>query len=277
MIEMSRRTVEAVPPSTAEMHFPTSHRLLDPGDPHPVEIVNEHGAGGVLLTCEHAGRAVPRRLGDLGVAPADWERHIAWDIGAADLARLLSRTLDAPLVLQRYSRLVIDCNRPLDAPDCIPEISDGTSIPANRGLSLEARAQRYAEIHMPLHQAIDGMLNRPGPAALVSVHSFTPVFAGQARPMQAALLFNRDARLAHALHRELASRRPDLPIALNAPYSVDDISDFTIPRHGEARGIPHVLLELRNDQLAKAADREAWADLLAGCITASVRHLAEAA
>lgn len=259
------------------MIYPTSHRLLQPSDPDPVEIVNEHGAGGVLLTCEHGGRAVPRRLGDLGVAPADWERHIAWDIGAADLAQLLSRKLDAPMVLQRYSRLVIDCNRPLDAPDCIPDASDGTPIPANRGLSLEAKAQRYAEIHMPLHQAIDGMLDRLGPVALVSVHSFTPVFAGRARPMQAGLLFNRDPRLAHALHRELTSRRPDVPVALNAPYSVDDISDFTIPRHGEMRGIPHVLLELRNDQLARAADQEAWAELLAGCIMASVRQGAEVA
>lgn len=260
-----------------DMVFPTSHRLLQPGDPEPVEIVNPQGDGGIVLTCEHAGRSIPRRLGDLGVPPADWDRHIAWDIGAGELARLMSEKLDAPLVLQPYSRLVIDCNRPLDAADCIPEMSDGTAIPGNRHLSLEAKAQRYGEIHVPLHQAIDGMLDRLRPDALISVHSFTASFGTEARPMQAALLFNRDPRLAHILHREMSVRRPDLLVALNAPYSVDDISDFTIPRHGELRGLPHVLLEVRNDQLTSAAGREAWAAFLAECVAGAVRHLAKAA
>jgi len=257
------------------MAFQTSHQLLQPGDPQPVEIVNALGDGGILLTCEHAGRCIPKQLGDLGVSPADWDRHIAWDIGAGDLARRLSEKLNAPLVLQRYSRLVIDCNRPLDAPDCIPEISDGTPIPGNRHLSLEDRARRYDEIHGPMHQTIDRLLERHRPAALISVHSFTPVYGTEARPMQAGLLFNRDPRLAHLLHRDMAARRPDLQVALNAPYSVDDLSDFTIPHHGEARGLAHVLLEIRNDQLAGAADREDWADFLAESIVRSVRRLSD--
>lgn len=251
--------------------------LLAPGDPAPVEIVNSEGSGDILLTCEHAGRLVPRRLGDLGVAPADWDRHIAWDLGADDLARRLSDELDAPLVLQRYSRLVIDCNRPLEAPDCIPVISDGTAIPGNRDLTLDEKAQRYAEIHLPLHRTVAGLLDRRAWRAVIAVHSFTPVFGSEARPMQAALLFNRDPRLAHVLQRELATRRPDLNVALNAPYAVDDISDFTIPRHGEPRGLPHVLLEVRQDQLAEPADRQAWAELLASAIAASVMRLVEAA
>lgn len=259
------------------MDFPTSHRLLQPGDPEPVEIINPQGGGRIVLTCEHAGRLVPRRLGDLGVPPADWERHIAWDIGAGELARRLSDRLNAPLVMQRYSRLVIDCNRPLDAADCIPEMSDGTVIPGNRHLSLEVRAQRYAEIHMKLHQAIDRLLDQVQPDALISVHSFTPVYGTAARPMQAALLFNRDPRLAHLMHRDLTARRPDLEIALNAPYTVDDISDFTIPRHGEMRGLPHVLLEIRNDQLADATGLDGWAGLLADAIVGSLQRLAEAA
>lgn len=257
--------------------WPTSHRLLRPGDPAPVEIVNERGNGRIVLTCEHAGRGIPQRLGDLGVSPADMDRHIAWDIGAGDLARRLADKLNAPLVLQRYSRLVIDCNRPLDAPDCIPEISDGTPIRGNRHLSLEAKAQRYAEIHMPLHQTVDRLLEQHQARVLVSVHSFTPVFGTEARPMQAALLFNRDPRLAHLLQREIASRRPDLLVALNAPYSVDDDSDFTIPRHGETRGLAHVLLEVRNDQLAAAAERDAWAGLLAESIADAAQGLDDAA
>jgi predicted N-formylglutamate amidohydrolase len=260
-----------------EMDLSTFHRLLQPGDPEPVEIANPRGDGRIVLTCEHAGRLVPRRLGDLGVPPAEWDRHIAWDIGAGELARRMSDRLNAPLVLQRYSRLVIDCNRPLEAADCIPEMSDGTAIPGNRHLSLEARAQRYAEIHMPLHQAIDRLLDQIQPDALISVHSFTPVYGAVTRPMQAALLFNRDPRLAHLLQRELTARRPDLQVALNAPYSVDDISDFTIPRHGEARGLPHVLLEIRNDQLAAATGLDGWAGLLADSIVGSLQRLAEAA
>lgn len=250
-----------------------SHWLLQPDDPAPVEVVDEHGDGDIVLTCEHAGRCIPKGLNGLGVSPADMDRHIAWDIGAGDLARRLSEKLKAPLILQHYSRLVIDCNRPLDAPDCIPGVSDGTTIAGNRNLSLEAKAQRYGEIHVPLHQTIHRTLERHRSRVLISVHSFTPIHGTETRPMEAGLLFNRDPRLAHLLHGELVARRPNLQVAFNAPYAVDDESDFTIPRHGEARGIAHVLVEIRNDQLAGVADREAWAILLAESIAGSVRRL----
>lgn len=244
-----------------------TRRLLGPADPAPAEQVNAQGAAGVVLVCEHAGRAVPAALMGLGLPAAEMDKHIAWDIGAEPVARRLSQRLDAPLVLQRYSRLVIDPNRPSSAPDCIPEISDGVAVPGNRGLDDAARRQRYDEIHQPFHAAVSDLLDARAtanrPTLLVTVHSFTPVMGGVARDMAVGLLFNRDARLARALKEALAQVAPQETVALNAPYSVDDDSDYAIPVHGEARGLPHVLVELRNDLIADAAGQDLWAGRLA--------------
>ena len=127
--------------------------LLGAADRPPVEVRNAGGGSRIVLTCEHAGHAVPTSLGGLGIDRAEMDRHIAWDIGAAELALALSRRLDAPLVMQRYTRLVIDCNRPLDAPDAIPTVSDGTEIPVNAELSDRHRDTRYHEIHQPYHNS----------------------------------------------------------------------------------------------------------------------------
>lgn len=198
------------------------------------------------------------------------EKHIAWDIGAAAVARRLSQRLDAPLIMQRYSRLVIDANRPLSAPDCIPEISDGVTVPGNCGLSEFDRRCRYDEIHAPFHAAVSDLLDARAassrPTLLVTVHSFTPVMGEIVRDMAVGLLFNRDQRLAVALKEALASTAPDEIVVLNAPYSVDDESDYAIPMHGESRGLPHVLIELRNDLIADAAGQDLWACRLADAL-----------
>ncbi|MCQ0093574.1 N-formylglutamate amidohydrolase [Roseovarius sp. M141] len=251
--------------------------LLSPCDPDPVEVVRASGTSLIFLLCEHAGRAVPANLAGLGLDGADMDRHIAWDIGAAATARRLSDLLDAPLVLQRYSRLVIDTNRPLSAPDCIPEISDGTMVPGNAALDAAARAQRYDEIHRPLHDTVAEMLDARAaagrPSVLVTIHSYTPVFAGQARPMSVGFLYNRDARLAQALKAALTQIAPDDIIALNAPYAVDDDSDYAIPIHGERRGIPHALIELRNDLISNTAGQRLWAVRLAEALGAALETL----
>ncbi len=257
-------------------HAPTCP-LLSPGDPDPVEVVRASGTSPVFLLCEHAGRAVPASLAGLGLDAAEMDKHIAWDIGAEATARRLSDLLDAPLVLQRYSRLVIDANRPLSAPDCIPEISDDTVVPGNAGLDAAGRAQRYDAVHRPLPGTVAELLGaraaagRPG--ALVTIHSYTPVYAGQARAMAVGLLYNRDPRLAEALKAALTQIAPDEAIALNAPYIVDDDSDYAIPVHGEQRGIPHVLIELRNDEIADAAGQHVWAGRLADALGISLETL----
>ncbi|MCZ4093885.1 N-formylglutamate amidohydrolase [Sinorhizobium psoraleae] len=244
-------------------------RLLQAGDPDPVEWINPTGRSAIFLTCEHAGRAVPAALGDLGIAPEEMDRHIAYDVGAEGIARGISERLDAALVLQRYSRLVIDCNRPFDARDCIVAMSDGTAVPANAELPDRERRGRYAEIHQPLHEAIAAALDQREaagkPVFLVSVHSFTPVMraTGAVRNLELGLLFNRDARFAERLAETFRAANPDVTVRLNEPYHVDDFSDYTIPVHGERRGIAHVLLEVRNDLINDALGQQEWADRLA--------------
>jgi predicted N-formylglutamate amidohydrolase len=206
---------------------------LGRSDPEPVEVVNASGASEILLVCEHAGRHIPAALGNLGVPAPEMDRHIAFDIGAEALSRRLSAHLDAPLLLQRYSRLVVDCNRPLRAGDCIPAVSDGTAIPANVRLSEAERLRRYHEIHRPFHDAIGAMLDQREKAGqrtmLVTVHSFTPRLAGIDRPWLLGLLHNRDDSFARRLMEVIAARYSDIVADHNQPYSVDDMSDYTHP------------------------------------------------
>jgi predicted N-formylglutamate amidohydrolase len=256
----------------------TSEALLGSSDPDPVEFVNSSGRADFLLVCEHAGRLIPAVLGDLGIRPPEMNRHIASDLGAEGLSRKLSARLDAALVVQRYSRLVIDCNRPLGAPDCIPETSDGTAVPANSRLAEAERFRRYDEIHRPFHDAICTMLDvrqRAGRRTiLVAVHSFTPRLAGIDRPWLLGLLHNRDSRFARRLMDAFVSDSPEVVAGHNQPYTVDDLSDFTIPVHGERRKLPHVLIEVRNDQLGDEPGQERWAHLLAEALETAARSTA---
>ncbi len=256
----------------------TSETLLGRSDPDPVEIVNRAGRANFLLVCEHAGRLIPRALGDLGLPAPEMSRHIASDIGAEGLSRKLSARLDAPLLMQRYSRLVIDCNRPLGASDCIPEVSDGTAVPANFGLSQAERLRRYGEIHRPFHDAIGAMLDarqRLGRRTiLVAVHSFTPRLAGIDRPWLLGLLHNRDSRFARRMMDAVVRNNPQVVADHNQPYTVDDLSDFTIPVHGERRKLPHVLIEVRNDMISDEPGQERWAHLLAEALETAARSTA---
>lgn len=242
-------------------------KLLGPDDPPPVNLINRNGESPVVLTCDHAGRATPTRLGDLGVHTDEMDRHIAYDIGAVELAERLSARLNATLVTQTYSRLVIDCNRHPSVADSIVRESDGTHIPANHDLPDWERKRRHGEIHEPYHDTIAQILDERAaansPVVLFSVHSFTRTMAGRERPWHAGLLFNRDPRMSHALMAELETASPDLTLGYNEPYAVDDVSDYTIPVHGERRGIPHALVEVRNDEIDHDHGVDRWADLLA--------------
>ncbi|WP_319583087.1 N-formylglutamate amidohydrolase [uncultured Pseudodesulfovibrio sp.] len=242
--------------------------LLGPEEPAAVEVVNPKGRSRFVLTCEHAGRSVPASLNGLGIDPGELARHIAWDIGAAATARRLSEQLDAPLVMQRYSRLVLDCNRPLDVPSLIPEVSDGTVIPANADLSAEEREARVNALFRPYHGAIEHILDeRDGeqPCSLLfSVHSFTPKLSvnPDARPMHLGLLFMSDP-LALAMKAVLDGMDHPYTVTLNAPYRAGLGSDYTVPVHGEERGLPNMLLEIRNDQIDTPKKARAMGDFLA--------------
>ena len=244
------------------------HRLLGSNEPHPVDCRRLDGAADFFLTCDHAGRRLPRQLGDLGLKDADLARHIAWDIGAAGLAERLSESLGAALVMQRYSRLVIDCNRPPAVASSIATVSEGTEVPGNRDLAPDQAHARLREIFDPYHDRIDAELELRRRAmrrtVLVSVHSFTPVFHGESRPWHLGLLYNRDPGYAHSLDVELEGS--GLNVGHNVPYSVSDVTDYTIPVHGERRAIPHVMIEVRQDLIEKEQGQHEWADRLSGLL-----------
>ncbi len=240
-----------------------SNGLLAPDEPPPAELFNEGGNAPILLLCDHAGRRVPKALGDLGVDAAAFERHIAWDIGASEVARRLAVRLDAPLVHATYSRLVVDVNRRPDDPTCMPEESDGTRVPGNFNLSEALRAARLTEVHEPYHRLVGerlGVLCQRGVPAVISVHSFTPVFKTVERPWHIGVLWNRDGRLARPLIERLAEL--DIVVGDNQPYSGQDAHGYTLPRHVETAGIPHVLLEIRQDLIDTRRGAEEWSEKL---------------
>jgi predicted N-formylglutamate amidohydrolase len=237
--------------------------LLSPDEPAPVVVDHPQGSSDLFLTCDHAGRLMPRKLGQLGVPDAEMERHIAYDIGARRVAERIADRLDATLIRQVYSRLVIDCNRDPSVPSSIPEISEVTPIPGNIGLTQAERDARRTQIFQPYHDAIAEALDaRAGrPTAIVAVHSFTPVYKGEARPWHAAVLYNRDARLSLILKR-LMEEEGGLVIGDNEPYFVSDLTDYTIPFHAERRSLPYLELEIRQDLIATDAGQAEWAERL---------------
>ncbi|WBU61531.1 N-formylglutamate amidohydrolase [Paracoccus albus] len=243
--------------------------LIAPHEPPPVEVHNPDGQSDFVVICEHAGRRIPEALGNLGLKESDLTRHIAWDIGARDVAMTLADGLDAPLFMQRYSRLVCDCNRQPDVESFIPAISEATLIPGNSGISESDRDARISAIFRPFHDRVSTALDRrsaDGKATfLVTIHSFTPVFNGVSRPWEIGVLYNRDKTLSPAM---LEILREDTAhcVGDNQPYSVGDDTDYTIPVFGEARGIPCVEIEIRNDLTEGAWQVGYWADLLAASL-----------
>jgi predicted N-formylglutamate amidohydrolase len=250
----------------AEIDVSLAPPLLAPDEPPPFERHPDSARSPFLITCDHAGNRLPRALGDLGLSEAERGRHIAWDLGAAGVARELARRLGAFAALQTYSRLVIDCNRPPGVPSSIAELSEDTEIPGNQRLSASEAARRARDIFAPYHACIAQELERRThagqPTVLIAMHSFTPTFKGVARPWHVGVLYNRDTRLAHALLKLLRSE-PALVVGDNEPYSVSDLSDYGVVEYGERLGHPHVELELRQDLLADEAAQRAWAGRLA--------------
>lgn len=243
-----------------------SFRLLSAGEPPPFIEDGRRGRSNFVIVVDHASRRIPLRLGDLGLPPSELRRHIAWDIGALGVARGMAATLDAPLVAQNYSRLVIDCNRDPKVPSSIPKLSESVEIPGNSGLSDAEVTARRVEIFDPYHAHVDALLDERAaaglPTILVAQHTMTPIFHGVGREMHAAVLYNRDRRFA-GLMLNILRRETGLLIADNEPYFVSDATDYTIPHHGEARGIPHVEIEIRQDLVGDEAGQTEWGQRIA--------------
>ena len=253
-------------------------RLLDQDEPPAVVVDRPESNSPYLFVCDHAGNRIPRRLGSLGVKKDDLLRHIAWDIGAQGLAEEFARRFEATFVQQVYSRLVIDCNRPPNTESSIIKVSESTVVPGNHDLSKEEIEARRKEIFDPYHDTItsiiDKRLEQQQPTILLAIHSFTPVYHDESRPWHIGLLYNRDTRLAKLFY-ELLVQDELLCVGDNNPYSVDDFTDYTIPAHGEKRGIPHLLFELRHDLIEREEDQYRWAHRLAHALECALERSPE--
>lgn len=242
--------------------------LLRSDDPAPFEVLNPDSTCPLLLICDHAGRAVPRALGTLGLDNADLHRHIAWDIGAGAVTRRLADRLGACAMLATYSRLVIDLNRPPGAPDSIPPVSDGTPVPGNQDLDEAAVTARLDAIFAPYHAEVTARLQHlwhtsGRPPALFSVHSFTPTMltGGAPRPWHVGVLWDSDGRIAVPLMEALRGD-PDLVVGDNEPYS-GWVVGYSVAAHAGSAGLARAAVEIRQDLIATEPGAVAWADRLA--------------
>jgi len=231
----------------------------------PVSTIDGDPAAGLVIVCDHAGNRLPQEYGDLGLPAAHLARHIAYDPGAGAVTRALARKLGVPAVLAEFSRLLIDPNRGTDDPTLIVRLSDGTVVPGNLDVDQAERARRIAAFHAPYHAAVDAAIDRSIAAchvpALVSIHSFTPVWRDSVRPWHAGILWDTDRRLAGPLIAALGAD-PSLIIGDNEPYSGSLIND-SLSRHGTARGLAHGLVEIRQDLIDDQPGADAWAERLA--------------
>jgi predicted N-formylglutamate amidohydrolase len=238
--------------------------LLAPDDAPPVLTIPATGDTPLVVICDHAGRAVPRSLGDLGVPRAEWDRHIAWDIGALEVSKRLAARFGCAVVASVYSRLVIDCNRRLDDPGLCPEVSDGTSVPGNFALDAVQRRARIEALHAPYHAAVRETLARMSARGrvpvVVSMHSCTPVFKGFERPWHVGILWKSDPRLPVPLMANLRAQEGTV-VGDNQPYDARDGHGYTMRAHCEEAGLPHALIEIRQDLIDTRAGCDKWAAL----------------
>jgi predicted N-formylglutamate amidohydrolase len=225
---------------------------------------------GIILICDHAGNALPPGYGTLGLPPGELDRHIAYDIGSAAVTRLLAAALGAPAILTRYSRLLIDANRGEDDPTLIMRLSDGAIVPGNTALDAAEMERRIALYHRPYHDAISETIGAAQDAGrtpvILSLHSFTPIWRGEARPWHAGVLWDKDPRFALPLLAHL-EREGDLTAGDNQPYT-GSLKNDVLYRHGTSRGLAHALLEIRQDLIADETGQRAWSGRLARIVRA---------
>lgn len=240
--------------------------LLSETDLPPARIINQHGLSSFLLLGDHAGALIPSALGTLGLSSEDLRRHIALDIGIQGLGETLSARLAATFICQRYSRLVVDCNRAPLSPEAMPMISDGTAVPGNAALTATERARRISEIHTPYQDAIAHHLGerdkRGIETILVSLHSFTPVMDGVERPWHIGVLHDAGNTGFATVMIERLRRDGDLIVGDNEPYRMDS-TDYTVPFHAFAQGRPYVELEIRQDLIACESGVAFWSERIA--------------
>ena len=239
------------------------------GDLHPVRVTNRNSTSPYVVICDHASNFIPATLADLGLPKAELERHIAWDPGASPVAGQVAGMLDATLIESGISRLVIDCNRPLDAPDLISAVSETTIVPGNADLSPAARQERIACSWQPFHDTVESVVSerlaKGVETRLVTIHSFTPVYKSIQRPWHIGIIHDEDDSLAAPMITALKAVI-GLDVGVNQPYSPADRVYFTLERHARSRNLACAMIEIRNDEIADAAGQRKWAVLLAAIL-----------
>jgi predicted N-formylglutamate amidohydrolase len=251
-------------------------KLIEASEGPVFAVSRADGLSDIVLVCEHAANRMPRALGTLGLDAATLEGHIAWDIGAAAVAERLSDMLDAALVMQRFSRLAYDCNRPPEAADAYPEKSEIFAVPGNRGLSAADKALRAEALYHPFHGAIADLMDKRAaagrPVILVTVHSFTPVFFGEPRDGALGILHDDDRRLADLMLKAAAAAGLE-GVRRNYPYGPQDGVTHTLRKHGLTRQIANVMLEIRNDLITDASGQAEWASRISGLLRTGLDEL----
>lgn len=253
------------------MSLPVFPSLLAEDEPAPFEVHNRAGASPLLIVVDHAGRRVPRSLRDLGLSADAFERHIAWDIGARDIALRLAERFDARTICSVYSRLVVDLNRYVWDPSSMPETSDATRVPGNNGLDWPTRERRVAELHRPYHDRVghelDAMIADDADPILLSIHTMTDRMQGGARREEevAVCWVEEDQRLSAPLLERLRSSG-EMVVGDNTPYALELPTDFTVPQHAMRRGLRSIQVEFRQDLVDSAAKAARWADCFADAL-----------
>lgn len=257
-----------------EKNWPTDSNVLNEAEWPPVEVRNRAGRSDVVVVCEHASQTIPKALDDLGLSQETLNSHIAWDPGALKVAERLSALLNAPLVAATISRLAYDCNRPPEAHDAMPTHSEIYEIPENLSMSDLDRAERVAEIYTPFEEALRGViverLKQGDDTVIVTIHTFTPTYFEDHRPVELGILHDEDSRLADAM---LATIKTDLKVERNAPYGPENGVTHTLKHHALPRGLLNVMLEIRNDLVSDEAACDQMAELLAKAIKDSLTKL----
>ena len=242
---------------------------MDFSTDRPFRLVNESGPSPIVIICDHASNRVPAEYRDLGLDRNALGRHIAWDIGAAAVSELLAARFGAPAILAGMSRLLIDCNRGFEDPSLVPATSDGTEVPGNQGLSQTERQARWERWHQPYHQAIrdavERKLNAGQQPIVLSIHSMTPVMRGIARPWQITVCWQEDQRLSAPMLAALRSQA-GIVVGDNEPYDLDVREDYSVPAHAMRRGLKHLQIEFRQDEVSDAAGQQRWAELFGDCL-----------
>lgn len=238
----------------------------------PFDVFNPQGKAAVVIVCDHASNALPAEIGDLGVSPDDMQRHIAWDIGAAPIARYLAQAFDAPAVLCGTSRLVIDCNRKLHDPTLIPPVSDGVIVPANGELTEAQRQHRieayFHSYHAACRQVIEARCARGKRPLFLSIHSMTEQMNGSHRPWEISFSSNENRR-ATAPVLEALKEVPGLMVGDNQPYDMDPTQDYSTPEHALSRGLDYLQVEFRQDLVGEPGGQENYAAIFADALKRS--------